>query len=81
MITTVIEEVGAKNVVQILIDSAKNCKNANKILKRQYPHVYPSICTHGMNLVSNYWYKNDDTQWFASIIDTTCQLMRFMLKR
>ena len=42
VITIVIEEVGAKNVVQILMDNAKNCKSANQILKHQYPHIYPS---------------------------------------
>ena len=81
-ITTIIEEVGAQNVVQILMDNAKNCKSTNQILKRRYPHIYPSGCnTHGMNLVLKDWYKNDDTQWFASIVDTARKLVRFMLKR
>ena len=82
VITTIIEEVGAQNVVQILMDNAKNYKNANQILKHQYPHIYPSRCnTHGMNLVLKDWYKNSDTQWFALIVDVACQLVRFMLKR
>ena len=62
VITTVIEEVGAKNVVQILMDNAKSCKNTNKISQNWYPHVYPSSCNmQGMNLVLKDWYKNDDT--------------------
>ena len=82
VITIVIEEIGAKNVVQILMDNAKNCKSANQILKRRYPHIYLSGCnTHGMNLVLENWYKNDDTQWFALIVNIACQLVRFMLKR
>ena len=62
ILTTVIEEVDPQSVVQILMDNAKNLKNANKILKRWYPHVYPSSCnTHGLNLVLKDWYKNNNT--------------------
>ena len=82
VIATVIEDVGAQNVVQVVMDNAKNCKNAGRILKRRYPHVFPSGCnTHSMNLVLKDWYKNDDTKWFSSIVDTARQVVRFMLKR
>ncbi len=82
IIAFVIEEVGAKNVVQIVMDNAKNCKNASRILKQQYPHVYPCGCnTHSLNLVLKDWYKSEDTTWFASIVDIVCKLVRFVLKR
>ena len=52
VISIVIDEVGASNVVQVVLDNAKNCKHAGKILKQQYPHVYSCGCnTHSLNLV------------------------------
>ena len=77
-----IEEVGAKNVVQIIMDNAKNCKNASRILKQRYPHVYPCGCnTHSLNLVLKDWYKSEDTTWFVSIVNIVRKLVRFILKR
>ena len=34
IVSYVIDEVGAKNVVQVVMDNAKNCKHAGKILKQ-----------------------------------------------
>ena len=34
VISFVIEEVGVKNVVQVIMDNAKNCKHTGKILKQ-----------------------------------------------
>ena len=82
VISSVIEEVGAKNVVQIVMDNAKNCKNAGKLLKRRYSHVYSCGCnTHSLNLVLKDWYKSEDTKWFASIIDMARKIVKFVLKR
>ena len=39
VISSIIREVGAKNVIQVVMDNAKNCKHAGKILKQWYPHV------------------------------------------
>ena len=64
------------------MDNAKNCRNASKIIKRRYPHIYPSGCnTHNLNLVLKDWYKSEDTTWFASIIDTSHAIVKFILKR
>ena len=74
VISSIIEEGGAKNVIQVVMDNAKNCKHAGKILKQRYPHVYPCGCnTHSLNLVLKDWYKSEDTKWFASIIDIACK--------
>ena len=82
IISSIIEEVGAKNVVQVVMDNAKNCKHTSKILKQQYSHVYSCGCnTHNLNLVLKDWYKSEDTKWFASIIDIACKIVRFVLKR
>ena len=73
---------GASNVVQAVMDNAKNCKHASKILKQRYPHVYSCGCnTHSLNLVLKDWYKSEDTKWFASIIDIARKIVRFVLKR
>ena len=34
VISSVIDEVGAKNVVQVVMDNAKNCKHIGEILKQ-----------------------------------------------
>ena len=82
VISSVIDEVGASNVVQVVMDNAKNCKHAGKILKQRYPHVYSCGCnTHSLNLVLKDWYKSEDTKWFASIIDIACKIVKFFLKR
>ena len=52
VLTSIIEEVGAMHVVQIVMDNAKNCRSAGRILKMRFPHIYPSGCnTHSLNLV------------------------------
>lgn len=82
VLTSIIEEVGAMHVVQIVMDNAKNCRSAGRILKMRFPHIYPSGCnTHSLNLVLKDWYKSDDTTWFASIIDTSRKIVKFILKR
>ena len=82
VLTSIIEEVGAMHVVQIVMDNAKNCKAAGRILKERYPHVFPITCnTHSLNLVLNDWYKSDDTTWFKEIIDVAHNIVKFILKQ
>jgi hypothetical protein len=82
VLASVIEEVGPKYVVQIVMDNAKNCRSAGKILKLRYPHIFSSGCnTHSLNLVLKDWYKSEDTTWFATIIDTSRKIVKFILKR
>ena len=52
VVSSMIGGVGAKSVVQVVMDNAKNCKHVGKILKQQYPHVYPcSYNTHSLNII------------------------------
>lgn len=82
VLTSVIEEVGSKYVVQVIMDNAKNCRSASKIINLRYPHIFPCGCnTHSLNLVLKDWYKSEDTTWFASIIDTSRRIVKFILKR
>jgi len=36
----VIEEVGAKNVVQVVTDNAANCKGAGMIVEQKYNRIF-----------------------------------------
>lgn len=48
----VIEEVGPKNVVQVVTDSASNCRKAKRIICAKYPHITCSPCApHILDLV------------------------------
>ena len=67
VLNDIIIEIGANNVVQVVMDNTKNC---NHILNERYPHIYPTGCnTHSMNLVLKDWYTSEDTTWFANIIN------------
>ncbi|CAM8908385.1 unnamed protein product [Rhodiola kirilowii] len=47
----VINEVGDKNVVQIIIDNAANCKGARDLIQSEFPHIYWTPCVvHTLNL-------------------------------
>ena len=57
IISSIIDEVGAKNLVQIVMDNEKNYQQAGKILKQRYPHVYPCGCNiYSLNIVLKDWY-------------------------
>ena len=46
-----IEDVGAKNIVQIIIDNAPVCKAAGSIVEGTYPHIFWTPCVvHTLNL-------------------------------
>ena len=46
-----IEEVGPKNVVQVVMDNAKNCHAASCLINLCYPHIFSNGCaTHSLNL-------------------------------
>jgi hypothetical protein len=47
----VVEEVGAKNVVQIITDNAANCKGAGLIVQQKYDNIFWTPCVvHTLNL-------------------------------
>ena len=76
-----IEEVGPKNVVQVVMDNAKNCQAAGCLINLHYPHIFSNGCaTHNLNLVLKDRYTNESTTWFASIINTCCKVVKFILK-
>ena len=77
-----IDDIGANNVVQVVMDNAKNCRLAGRIINERYPHIYPTSCnTHSMNLVLKDWYTSEDTTWFANIINMCRKVVKFILKR
>ena len=47
----VIEEVGSRNVVQVITDNASNCKGAGLIVQQKYDHIFWTPCVvHTLNL-------------------------------
>lgn len=82
IISDVINEIGEKNVIQVVMDNAANCRAAGRILEQRYPKLYTSGCnTHSLNLVLHDWYKSNDTEWFKTIIDKARRVVKFILKR
>ena len=81
IISEVIDEIGEKNVLQVVMDNAANCKAAGRILEHQYPRLYASGSnTHSLSLVLQDWYKSNDTKWFKTIIDKARRFVKFILK-
>ena len=47
----VVEEIGPKNVVQIITDNAANCKGAGLIIQQKYDNIFWTPCVvHTLNL-------------------------------
>lgn len=81
IISDVIDEVSEKNVVQVVMDNAANCRAAGRILEYQYPRLYTAGCnTHSLNFVLHDWYKSSSTAWFKTIIDNARRVVKFLLK-
>jgi hypothetical protein len=50
-LVALVEEVGAKNVVQIIADNAANCKGAGLIVQQKYDNIFWTPCiVHTLNL-------------------------------
>ena len=82
VLNNTIEKVDPKNVVQVVMDNAKNCQGASRLINLHYPHIFSNgYATHSLNLVLKDWYTNESTTWFASIIDACCKVVKFILKR
>lgn len=82
IINDVITKVGADNVMQVVMDNAKNYKVAGRILEQHYPQLYNFGCnTHSLNLVLQDWYKSNDSEWFGEIINNAKKVVKLVLKR
>jgi hypothetical protein len=47
----IIEEVGLKNMVQVITDNASNCKGAGMLIEQKYNHIFCTPClVHTLNL-------------------------------
>lgn len=48
---SIIDEIGAQNVVQVITDNASNCKGAGMIVEQKHPHIFWTPCVvHTLNL-------------------------------
>ena len=69
-VASTIDAMGATNMLQVVMDNAKNCRAVDAQIQRIYPHINATGCnTHSLNLVLQDWYKSEDTTWFRGPID------------
>ena len=61
-----IEQVGARNVVQVITDNAKNCRAAGLLVEERYQHIFWTPCAvHSFNLMLQKIGKS--IQWIKEI--------------
>lgn len=76
VITTAITKVGPHQVVQVITDSAANCKASWKIIKEKFPHIVCSPCAaHCLNLLLGDWGK---IMSVASVIPQVADVVTFI---
>jgi len=83
----VIEEVGAKNVVQVVTDNAANCKGAGMIVEQKYNRIFWTPCVvHILNLAlknicsaKNNDGENDDLMWIKETVDDAFMIKHFIM--
>jgi Protein of unknown function (DUF 659)/hAT family C-terminal dimerisation region len=72
----VIEDVGPKGVVQVIMDGASNCVSAGRKLEEEYPHLTFSKCAaHSLDLMLADIGK---LPWVASIVATARDIVVFI---
>jgi hypothetical protein len=83
----IIEEVGLKNVVQVITDNASNCKGAGMLIEQKYNHIFCTPClVHTLNLaLKNICAaeQNDDDSdelvWIKIISDDAFMIKNFIM--
>ena len=74
-ISTAIDKVGKDNVVQVITDSAANCKASWKIISSMYPRIVCSPCAaHCLDLLLEDWGKLP----LASVIEDVANIVKFI---
>ncbi|GFS43676.1 hypothetical protein Acr_00g0086400 [Actinidia rufa] len=79
LMKVVVIEVGPKNVVQIIMDNAPNCKAAGQIIETQYPNIFWTPCVvPTLNLAlknicaakntENNYLVYDECSWITTVI-------------
>lgn len=75
VISAAIEKVGPQQIVQVITDSASNCKASWDIIKENYPHVICSPCAaHCLDLLLEDWGKLS----FASVVQQVADVVTFI---
>ena len=83
----VIEEVGAKSVVQVITDNAANCKAVGMIVEQRYNHIFWTPCVvHTLNLAlknicsaKNNDGENDELMWISEIAGDANMIKNFIM--
>ncbi|XP_062217774.1 uncharacterized protein LOC133917997 [Phragmites australis] len=84
---TVIEEVGAKNVVQVITDNASNCEAAGLIVEQRCNNIFWTPCVvHTLNLAlknicaaKNNDGENDELMWIKDVAGDAFMIKNFIM--
>ncbi|KAL0044310.1 hypothetical protein WJX82_010899 [Trebouxia sp. C0006] len=77
MLFEAIEEAGPENVVQVITDSAANCKAAGKLVEQQYPHIFWAPCAaHSLDLLLEAIGK---LSWVKNIVKPGKTVLKFVM--
>ncbi|KAG8380934.1 hypothetical protein BUALT_Bualt06G0068200 [Buddleja alternifolia] len=79
ILVSVIDDIGAENIVQFITDNASNFESAGDMLMGRYPHLYKTRCaTHGIQLLLKDIYV--EIEWLQKVIDDAKLIIMFMYK-
>jgi hypothetical protein len=79
LLSQTINDVGASNVIQVIIDNVANCKGAGKIIERIYPHIFWSGClVHTLNLLMHDIDKHGECGWINDFYKSGKKLIKFV---
>ncbi|GBG71245.1 hypothetical protein CBR_g8548 [Chara braunii] len=72
----VIQEIGAGSIVSVVMDNARVCAKAGKMVEAKYPGIFSVGCTaHALDLALEDMYKCMD--WMKAIVDKGNQVGKF----
>ena len=81
-LVNVIKEIGLEHAIQVMMDNAKNYRNAGDLMSINFPHNYANgYNAYILNLVLKDWYNSDKTICFSKPIDAARQMVKFILKQ
>ncbi|XP_052209245.1 uncharacterized protein LOC127812758 [Diospyros lotus] len=79
LLVSVIEEIGPKNVVQIITDNASNYGLAGDMIMGSYPYIYKIKCAaHGVQLLFKDIYNQ--VQWISKVFDKAKEIVDYMCR-
>ncbi|KAF6165491.1 hypothetical protein GIB67_023320 [Kingdonia uniflora] len=79
ILVSVIDEIGAENVIQVITDNASNYGLAGVLIMDRYPHIYKTRCSaHGVQLLVKDIYEQ--IPWVKKVFDDAKAIVDYMYK-